>query len=149
MKSYGYIFWDKVDSLNPYKTAKELAEKIGMSYPLMKQERMNGTLPKPKWIKLIANELKVEDTDLLIEGDDSADTRKQISKLKERLRARDTDTSGHWLSPQVGRIYQKIACLNDEGLNEVEKFIDYQMYSNSKQPGKGKEDYEKKETSSL
>ncbi|MFA7087282.1 MAG: hypothetical protein WC145_11505 [Aliarcobacter sp.] len=135
-RQLAYAFWDRVDRCNPYKTAKELADEIGMPYSRMRQERSDGTFPKPRFIKAICKELRKEDYELLLglgpgTEIETVPVSEENKKLLERLRHMPPTLL---ISPQAQRIFDKFKNMDTRTLDQIESYVDFVIAGQKDKP---------------
>ena len=76
----GYNFWQNIDGLNPYPSAKALASAAGINYRHMVQQRADSTVPKAEDLLKLSSALNQSIESLL-----TGHREKIFSKRVERI----------------------------------------------------------------
>lgn len=66
----GYRFWQNVDRVNPYRSARAMAKEAGIDYKHMTQQRADSTVPKGADLLKISRAMHVSIESLLTGEDD-------------------------------------------------------------------------------
>ena len=78
----GYRFWQNVDRVNPFRSARAMAKEAGIDYKHMTQQRADSTIPKGADLLKISRAMHVSIESLLTGVDDTS----PLSLISEEAR---------------------------------------------------------------